>query len=573
MDQIEEIRSHISIESLVSEYVKLKKAGRNLKGLCPFHNEKTPSFIVSPEKGIAYCFACHKGGDIFTFMQLIENIDFKEAIKLLADKAGVKLKSFQSGRKKNLKIQNINEIIAEFYSKKLYESEPAKEYIKTREIAKDSIKKFQIGFAPDSFNETYSYLLEKGFTHKEILDAGLAVSKNITELKIYDRFRNRIVFPITNVQGQIIAFGCRSLDSDIQPKYLNSPDSPSYNKSYVIYGLSHAKESIKKEDRVIIVEGYLDVISSHQIGIKNIVASSGTALTYQQVKLLKRYTKNFYFCFDSDQAGLQATERAIEISIPEEINIKIIEIKNGKDPDECIKTNPGAWIDSVNEAKDIMDFYFEKILCKYDVNSIDGKKSIAKTILPIIKKFPNKIEQNHYLKRLSKYIKTSIEVLQSEIKRINTTQKKEDKIFFKNKSFTIEEYLLGILINHPQKSHIAINNLITNLFIKEKTKNIYKLIEALYNFSGRFERLEDVFSEHSKEEIEFLKILGVFIDQKYQDFSEDNIEKEIMNIIKQINKSNFKLMKEQLINSMKSNNDDSKIILNRYNELLKIKIS
>jgi len=578
MDNLEEIRSRLDIVDLVSQYVQLKKVGSNYKGLCPFHNEKTPSFIVSPDKGIAYCFGCHKGGDIFKFIQLIDNIEFKEAVRLLADKTGIKLKSEFKTQKNKKAIQNINESASLFFEQQLNKNPIKKKYITDRQVSNETLKIFKIGFAPDSYNQTYSHLLKEKYTHKEILDAGLAVAKNLTELKIYDRFRNRIMFPITNTQGQVIAFGGRSLDEKDTAKYLNSPESVYYNKSYSLYGLSQAKESIKKENFVIIVEGYMDVISSYQIGVKNVVAASGTALTIQQIKTLKRYTPNFYLSFDNDEAGFQAIKRAIELCIPNEINLKIVQIVNAKDPDEYINKHGKKWKNTVQNAINFLDYFFIHTNKKYNKNTLEGQKKITSELLKLIKIIPNSIEQNFYSKKIAEYLNIPLKNIIDEINKIKKNKYKtqtESNIVTNSKQYSPEEYLLGIIINYPHLAEIVTKKIIDQLFIKPKIKSIYKTIEKIYNLSGTKTSLNalKIVPHDQKEEI---SILTVYLEEKYHGFSEKALGKEIVRFIAVINQNNFKEMKANLIKQLKlsqNTTDEKKIILNKLNEMLKIKIN
>ena len=329
MDHLEEIRAKLNIEDVVGEHVQLKKAGRNLKGLCPFHNDTNPSFMVSPEKGIAYCFSCNTGGDIFKFTQLIEGVDFPEAVRILAQKANVTLPEFnKTHQDERVRIIEINQKAVRFFQEQLEKNSKAKRYFEERGLKDETIEQFQLGYAPDSFRALKDEL-DKKYSIKDLLLAGLINQKSVADQNTYDRFRGRLIFPIHDHQGNPAGFGGRILDEG-EPKYLNSPDTPTYNKSFILYGLHLAKEAVKQEDLAIFVEGYMDVITAHQAGTKNVIATSGTALTPQQLKLIKRYTKNIAFAFDQDGAGIEATKRAIELAQETELNIKIIHVRKGK---------------------------------------------------------------------------------------------------------------------------------------------------------------------------------------------------------------------------------------------------
>jgi DNA primase len=302
---------------VISQYVQLKKAGRNYKGLSPFNSEKTPSFVVSPEKQIFHCFSSGKGGDIFTFIQEFEGVSFPEALQILADQSGIKISNIDKFYKKEAKSEKdeyykAHDLACEFFEKQLWDSkegEKVLEYLHKRGVTDETIKSFRVGFSPDEYDALYPILNKKGIAKKVILNSGLAASKGIGGDQIYDKFRSRLMFPIIDYMGRICGFGGRALKKDQDPKYLNSPENPIYNKSKVLYGLYEAKQSIKEKDQVVFVEGYFDVIMPHQDGVKNVVATSGTALSSDQIRLIKRLTSNVVTCFDSDSAGFEATKR------------------------------------------------------------------------------------------------------------------------------------------------------------------------------------------------------------------------------------------------------------------------
>ena len=343
MDAVSEIKARLPIDELVGSYCQLQKKGKQFLALCPFHNDTKPSLTVSPDKGIAYCFACSSGGDIFSFYQQIEGVDFVQALKDLAEKTGVDLpkRSAEPCIKKDEKesIRNCLEKALEFYRSQLNENENAKKYMEARKMGKDMIDKFEIGYAPDSFDATYSYLLKAGHSRSEIVKAGLGIQKELQEERIYDRFRNRIVFPIRDHNGHLIGFGGRTIGND-DAKYINSPDGPLYNKSIALFGINLAKESIRKSKNVVLVEGYFDVTAFHRIGIENVVAVSGIALTEQHVNILKRYTDKVTLCLDNDASGIQAAERAYMLCKARELNVKTLILPAGKDPDECVTLVP-----------------------------------------------------------------------------------------------------------------------------------------------------------------------------------------------------------------------------------------
>ncbi len=578
MNHIDEIKAKLSIEELVSGYVQLKKAGRNLKGLCPFHNDSRPSFMVSPEKGIAYCFSCNTGGDIFKFIQLIEKVDFPESVRILAERTGVRLPDFkpevQDQRRRVLKA---NELAVEFFATQLNAFEAGVNYFKNRGLSDDTIKHFKLGFAPDSYHQLKDNLKKQQFSEKELLTAGLINQRSVADQNTYDRFRGRLIFPIFDHQGNAVGFGGRIMGEG-EPKYLNSPDTPVYNKSFVLYGLNLAKESIKKEDMVVFVEGYMDVITAHQAGTKHVVATSGTALTAGQLKLIKRYTKNIALAFDQDTAGMEATKRAIELAKATELNVKIIIIPNGKDPDECIKASKEEWLNAVKNGVSVMDFYFDHALKLNDKNTLEGKKAIVNFLLPIIKIFPSKMEQNEHLKHLAFELKTEIEYLWEDMKRMkspthNDTFKKDIEAPKPQEktSFSREEFLLGFILRAPEFYPIVCQNLIDNIAFDPQTEIVYKTLKNLYD-----SRSEDWLTPPKKDLPETwhekLDILPLLIDEHYPEINDEIAKKEIKSLIHMINKKNLKIAQKDCEFRIREaqNSEERNKLLSQYNKILQL---
>src|SRR3990167_1911470 len=341
-NQLEEIKQKVDIISLVSEYVPLKKAGRNYKSLCPFHSEKTPSFMVSPDRQIYKCFGCNEGGDVFEFVKKIEGLEFGEVVKKLAARSGVQLKEYASqlDDKRKATIFSINQMASELYNYLLTRHKAGKaalDYLHARKISDSSIKDFQLGYAPEKGDIAVSFLLKKGFDSNGITLAGH--SSNYSGGKLLDRFRGRVMFPIKDTQGRTLGFSGRALGSR-EPKYLNSPDTLVFNKSKSLYGIDLAKTEIGKQKTAILVEGNLDVISSHQAGVKNTVAPLGTALTEKQVEILRRFSDKLIISFDTDFAGHAAAKRGIELAEEAGFSVKVADLGEGKDPDEIIRKDP-----------------------------------------------------------------------------------------------------------------------------------------------------------------------------------------------------------------------------------------
>ena len=322
MDSIAEIKSKLSIEDVVAPYVQLKKRGKYLKACCPFHQEKTPSFVVSLDRQMAYCFGCQKGGDMFQFIQDIEGLDFKGALEFLAEKAGVSLPKGGSGgprvpKDKKDKLKAANAEASKFFVQNLWKTDTGAKvlaYLKARGLNDETIREFQVGFAPESKDDLYRHLLDKKHEKEVVLESSLAISRDSESKRVVDRFHLRLMFPIQNTQGDFVAFGGRALKRGDQPKYLNSPEYVLYSKGSLLYNLNRAKSEIRQQDLAIFVEGYFDVMASHQAGVKNVVATSGTALTEKQLKLVKRYSKNVALAFDQDSAGQEALKRSVELA-------------------------------------------------------------------------------------------------------------------------------------------------------------------------------------------------------------------------------------------------------------------
>ena len=432
---IDEIKSRLDIIEVISSYIKLSKTGANYRALCPFHSEKKPSFFVSPARQIWHCFGCGKGSDIFGFVKEIEGVEFGDALRILARRAGVELKPMKpesaSWRTERQRLYEICELATRFFEKQLEESssgKEAKKYLLSRGISEDSIKKWRLGYSPDTWEGLTEFLVSRGYKREEVIKVGLAIQKEpIGEMMsedlrdAYDRFRGRIIFPIFDLNSQIIGFGGRVFkekDKAEIAKYVNTPNTLLYDKSRVLYGLDKAKVEIRKKDNCILVEGYTDVIMSHQAGVQNVVATSGTALTHYQLKILKRYSENLILGFDMDVAGDSATKRGIDLAQGQGFNIKVIRLSDGKDAADIISKNPKEWQNSLLNEKSILEFYFESAFSGRDSKTPEGKKEIAKILLPVIKRIPNKIERGYWIQKLAKELGAKEENIEEELKKV-----------------------------------------------------------------------------------------------------------------------------------------------------------
>lgn len=459
-DQLEEIKKKIDIVQYISEFVPLKKAGRNFKGLCPFHSEKTPSFIVSPERQIWHCFgACNTGGDIFAFLMKTENIEFGEALRILAKRAGVKLISYQptDAEKQRQLLYEINHLAAEYFHYLLLNHPAGKRalnYILGRGISKESLEKFKIGYAPNMWEGLQKFLVNKKNYRKTDLEAaGLIIVSERQRGSFYDRFRDRLMFPLKDHRDNICGFAGRLLDPKAkEAKYVNTPETPIYHKSDLLYGLTEAKEAVKKQDSAILVEGELDTISSYQAGVKNTVAIKGSALIARQVQLLARFTKNLVLALDADLAGDEAAKRGIEVADSAGLFVKMIEVKGGKDPDEVAQKNPELWRQQVAKAVPVYDYFLNTAFSRFDSRTAEGKRKISQTIIPIFAKITDQIMQAHYANLLAERLGVEEEVVDREINRfISQGEEKGPAKTLesiaesgKNRRELLEEHLLGL---------------------------------------------------------------------------------------------------------------------------------
>ncbi len=405
MDEVTEVKSKLEITEVVGQYLPLKQAGRNLKAPCPFHQEKSASFMVSPERGIYHCFGCGEGGDIFSFVMKMEGLEFREALEKLARQAGVELKARKGEsaelNRRRARMLEAHELAVKYFQASLMQNPKALEYVtKARKLKRETVKDFQIGYAPESWNALTDFLTKKGFTFQELLEAGLAGQKQ-GRSTIYDLFRGRVMFTICDRDGRPIGFTGRVLD-DALPKYLNTPQTPLYDKSSAIFGLHLAREAIRTANEVVLVEGNMDVIASHQAGVKQVVAASGTALTMEQLRALSKITKNIKLAFDADRAGVAATERAIELGQKLGLTLRMVQTPGAKDPDELIQQDVNAWITAIADAKYIVDYLFEIFERDYDLTTAVGKRQYTDRLAANLQRLGDAVERDHYVKLLAK---------------------------------------------------------------------------------------------------------------------------------------------------------------------------
>jgi len=472
---IDEIKSRLDIVDVIGGYVKLQKTGQNFRALCPFHSEKTPSFFVSPSRQIWHCFGgCSEGGDIFKFIMKIERVEFGDALRLLAQKAGIELKKEDPKIKdERERLYKICEITTKFFEKYLEESKVGKEakaYLLQRAISEESIKKWRIGYAPNTWKRLSNFLLSRDYSQEEIKKAGLGLSSE--RGSFYDRFRGRIIFPILDLNSRVVGFSGRVFvdkDKNDVAKYINTPQGLLYDKGRILYGLDKAKEEIRKKNACILVEGNTDLIMVHQAGFQNAVAVSGTALTTYQLNILKRYSDNLFIAFDMDTAGQTATKRGIDLAQEQDFNIKIVTLPEGKDPAEIISKDPKKWEKALEEAKTIYEFYFDNAFLNKDIKFPEIKKEVANTLLLVIKKITNKIEQSYWIQKLAERLMVKTEYVEEELKKTTIIYSsvastiEENKVILENnksRKEMIEERIISLALKSPKQIDILEKNII-----------------------------------------------------------------------------------------------------------------
>ncbi|HKY73776.1 MAG TPA: DNA primase [Patescibacteria group bacterium] len=422
-DQVQEIKDAIDIVQLIGERVQLTRAGKSFKGLCPFHSEKTPSFFVTPDIQRYKCFGCAKSGDVFTFLEEYDSVPFIDALQQLAKRAGITLeqKVFSKEDTHRQRLYEVLNLASEYYAYLLNEhamGQPARDYIASRGITKETITTFKLGFALNSWDALQKYLVgRKKYTEKELLDAGLVI-QGTSHKQPYDRFRGRLMFPLTDAQGRVVGFSGRVLDPKIkEAKYINSPETTLYHKSELLFGFSTVRPLIKKEDEVFIVEGELDALSSYQAGIKNIVAIKGSALTEQQVKLLSRTVKNITLALDADSAGIEATTRAIVVARPFDIRLRVLPLVGGKDPDDIAREHPKTWRDTTKHTQSVYEYLLDSAFVGQDISTGEGRRMVSQKAIPVLAAIENAVEQVFYIENLAKKLQIKQDVIESELRK------------------------------------------------------------------------------------------------------------------------------------------------------------
>lgn len=559
---IDEIRNSNDIVDIISQYVILKRSGRNFFGLCPFHKEKTPSFSVSPDKQIFHCFGCGAGGNVIHFISKIENVDFKESLEILADRAGIKLPTLENNvDSKRLelkeKVYEINKLVAMYYHETLYkpQAKPAQEYVKKRKLDNKALKEFCIGYAENA-NVLYKLLKEKGFTEEEILASDLVIKKGNNYV---DRFKNRLIFPIQDIRNRFIAFGGRVLDNSL-PKYINSPENIVYSKARNLYGLNVAKNT--KTRKLIIVEGYMDTVSLHQRGIDNVVASCGTALTEAQGRLLRKYAEKVIISYDSDSAGQAATLRGLEILNNLGCDIRILQMEGAKDPDEyVIKYGNGRFNDLAENAISLVEFKIKVLKKGLNIENTNDKIKFMNEIAKILGGVDNKIEQEIYIDKISSDYNISKEAIYAQINKNEYSNNKGAKILesssirkptIKRQEKEInpelekrENIIISLLIDGGEEVYNKIKDIINpNDFKSEANQKIMRrLYEEFEKGNSNINSLVDMFAD---DEQVVNALTGIMAD----DYEIEDNKKALDDVINNYQKEKLMARRNKIIQSL-----------------------
>lgn len=579
MDAVEEIKSRLSVDEVVGEYIELRRAGRNFKGLSPFTNERTPSLMVSPEKQIWHDFSSGRGGNIFSFIMEVEGVDFKGALDILARKAGVDLSQYSKGnqnyKKKKDQILEALELATKYYQQTLLKNEAALQYlIKKRQFSKQVVTDFRLGYSPSSNHALSEFLIKRGVKPEIIKAAGLSTQNYRGTV---DMFRGRLMIPLSDPQGLSIGFTARILNDEGQgPKYINTPQTLVYDKSRHVFGLNLAKDAIRRAGYAVIVEGNLDVIASHQCGVNNVVATAGTAITSYQLKALERFATDIRLCFDQDRAGIEAAERAIAIAQGINIQLSIIDIPEGKDPDELIKKDPKIWQASISKPLYAVDWLIDKYKKQLDITSAQGKKEFTDIIFKTISLLQDEVEQEHYLVKLAELTQITKETIKA--KYLNKTVDKQ-KTYKKPKlteadlnkidDYLYEDMLLSLLVNYPITRRVLVSEGSKLFFHTPERQRVYEFLET-HPQAGLSEQIP----EDLKDVEDYVKILILKAEALYSKFDSNERLREFNVLMNKTIKNNQNQRKEKLAQDIKKAEEagDEKTLnslLERFNELIR----
>jgi DNA primase len=579
MDAIEDIKSRLSIEDVVGEYVELKRAGRNFRGLSPFNSERTPSFMVSPEKQIWHDFSSGKGGNMFGFVMEMEGVDFRGAMELLARKAGVDLSLYQKGdgqaRQKKDKALEVTELAAKYYQQSLLKNKDALTYVtKKRHFNRQTLNDFRLGYAPNSGDALIDFLRRRKFSDDDIKLAGVSANRYNG---LGDMFRGRIIIPLMDPQGSPIGFTARLLnDEPNAPKYINTAQSILYDKSRNVFGLHLAKEPIRRSGFAVIVEGNLDVIASHQAGYANVVATGGTAMTTYHLKSIQRFTADIRLSFDQDRAGIAAAERAINVAQGIGVKLSIITVKGSKDPDELIQKDPSLWEKAIHNPQYAMDWLLERYKQVYDITTAHGKRAFTDVLLQTVANLEDSVEQDHYLLELARMSEVSETAMRSKLKSIKVGSKSPVKRsrthaveHISNDPYMYQDQLLSLLVAYPSTRRLLETETARLVFSTPERQRVYEFVEANPHLS-----FTDNIPEDLKDVDDYVKILLFKAEELYNGFDTNERLRELRDLIHKLTLKYIKEQKQELTEAIRSaeqsgNEELVDDLLTQFNNLLK----
>ena len=574
MDAVEDIKARLSIEDVISEYVQLKRAGRNWKGLSPFTSEKTPSFIVSPEKQIWHDFSSGKGGSMFNFVMEMEGLDFKGALELLARKAGIDLEQYrhapQAKGPNKERLYELLELATKFYQTQFSKNEVAWRYVfEKRKFTKATALTWRLGYSPNTGAALIDFLKSRAFSEAEMKQAGVTAQRY---KGLADMFRGRLMVPLADPQGRVIGFTARILAEDPNaPKYINTPQTVLYDKSRHVFGLHLAKEAIRKNKFAVLTEGNLDVIASHQAGIQQTVAVAGTALTEQQLKLLSRFTADIRLCFDADRAGLAATERAIPIASKVGVSLSIIDVPSGKDPDELIRHDPQLWRDTINNnhyALDWLMLRYEKLL---DLVSAQGKREFTDILLPVVRRLTDSVEQDHYMNKIAELTGVSREALDTKLAKTNgdtirklRAPKAPPQLPDKQavEYAKAQDRILALMLLRPSMRE-SLQTLSEDMYAKAESKQLFAFLLANPTFDGSKSALQTLaatIQTHQADGVQnlgdYVKMLALEYEELYQDLDDTELAYEASRLTARLVETYVKNQKQYLAAQLANANED-----------------
>ena len=560
MDAKEDIKSKLSVEEVAEDYLELKRAGRNMKALSPFSNEKTASLMVSPEKQIWHDFSSGKGGDMFTLVMELEGVDFRGALEILSKKAGVDLSQYQKGDSVRSKLKNrlleANELAAKFYQVQFSKHKVAYEYIlKKRGYTKETALAFRIGYSPNNGDALTKYLQGRKFTNEEIQKAGLATFRYG---RMNDMFRGRIMVPLMDSRGQVIGFTARLLSPDDKgPKYINTAQTLLYDKSRHVFGLNLAKDAIRKEKFVVTVEGNMDVVASYQAGVKNVVATAGTAMTEQHLKELMRFSDDIRIAFDQDQAGLNATERMIPTASKVGAKISIITVPEGKDPDELIQKDKSLWIQAVNTYDYATDWLINQYVNKLNMDSGSGKKTLTDTVLPVVAQIEDSVEKDHYIGKLADLLDVTKSALSSKLKQQKVPSKRLKKVTPNKVSKTdadalkTQNHFVSIMLVNP-KLRKYLKSIRSEMLVDDNGREVLRVLQKKPDLDTK--DAKEVAKELKKCS-EYCRILSVLYEELYGSLDNVELDYEAARLQGRVMKNYAKTKKAELAEKLRKAND------------------